>query len=235
MTCCSWWRRLIPERWQAIEWQPRRNISSQIDRVKLIYRNALEKMVEKMKTEGRLEGVEPKFLELLPTNVDKNGKNCTANTSGSDFEYTYVVVLDVLVFYFSKLLDLINLQVSNTILKRTVEPLITLVDDLMVPMTNSPRHVACWSLLLLADKSDVQQSVQKELDTAFGSPGGSLDSIRFIKEKCASASLAYSMATFWEVLTQTQLIHCVLVALHCIAFVRLNYFTRAFHFHCSLE
>ena len=79
----------------------------------------------------------------------------------------------------------------------------------MVPMTNSPTHVVCWALLLLADTksseiSPVQERVQKELDAAFGAPSEALDPIRTIRNKCNErSSLAFSMATFWEVFTRT--------------------------------
>ena len=72
-----------------------------------------------------------------------------------------------------------------------------LVDDLMLPITEGPSHVVCWSLLLLADKCSFLKRVQNQLDAVVGPPHGALDSIRSILEK--RSRLAYSMATFWEV------------------------------------
>ena len=81
-----------------------------------------------------------------------------------------------------------------------------LVDDLLLP--DSPTHVVCWQLLLLADKSHVQKRVQNELDASFGPLGGALDSIHSIREN-ARSNLTFSKATFWKELIQTSLITVV--------------------------
>ena len=71
------------------------------------------------------------------------------------------------------------------------------MDDLLIPMSNSPMQDLCWSLLLLAEKSDIQNRVQSELDNAIGVPLRAELSIQSIVEK--RSKLTYSMATFWEV------------------------------------
>ena len=72
-----------------------------------------------------------------------------------------------------------------------------LVDDLLIPMSNSPMQALCWSLLLLAEKSQIQRRVQSELDSAIGLPLRADLSIQSTIEK--RSNLTYSMATFWEV------------------------------------
>lgn len=75
-----------------------------------------------------------------------------------------------------------------------------LVDDVMIPMSNSPMYALCWSLLFLAEKRQIQTRVQKELDAAFELPPGHELPIHTVIEKRAAAT--YSMATLWEVRLQ---------------------------------
>ena len=76
---CSWWRRLIPERFLGVEWQ-KREFANLTRRVQLIYSRALIEMVARRR-EGHFVGMplEKSFLDLLPDNIEKNEKLCKPN------------------------------------------------------------------------------------------------------------------------------------------------------------
>ena len=91
------------------------------------------------------------------------------------------------------------------------------LDDLLVPMTNSPMVTICWSLLFLAENRHIQKRMQDEPDAVIGpaiavqsdnSASGFNSTIRIILEK--QSSLLYSMANIWEVFICS--FHCLNLA-----------------------
>lgn len=78
-----------------------------------------------------------------------------------------------------------------------------LVDDLLLPTTNSVTILLRWAVPLLANDTGVQKRLQSELDAAVGPPAqlakaaGAIDLKSFSEKR---EQLAFSKAVFYEVL-----------------------------------